>query len=197
MSTRLPEVVRLKISAERFLKVLRQLSIDYVMIGGIPAGFYGQPRFTEDLDFAADPVAAAERFPELTQELEQKGFILTSSRPTREELKSIPSLRFVDERNRTLIDLVLHPRGFIWDPEILKRRREERLLTGSMKIWCVPLEDLIVMKIASGEPQDLKDLERIISRRFDEIDWSYLRRRAQRFGLEKKVDEIHKRFSIA
>jgi predicted nucleotidyltransferase len=196
LSSRLPEIVKLKISAERFLKVLRQLNIDYVMIGGIPAGFYGQPRFTEDLDFTADPVAVAERFVELVHKLEQKGFILTSSRPTREKLKSIVSLRFVDERNRTLIDLVLHPRGFIWNPEILKRRREERLLTRSMKIWCVPLEDLIVMKIANGEPQDLKDLEKIVSRRFDEIDWGYLSRRAQKFGLKKEVDEIHKRFSI-
>ena len=196
MSSRLPEVVKLKISAERFLKVLHQLNIDYVMIGGIPAGFYGQPRFTEDLDFTADPVAVAERFSELVHQLEQKGFIFTSSRPTIEELKSIVSLRFADKRNGTLIDLVLHPRGFIWDPEILKRRREEKLLTRSMKLWCVPLEDLIVMKIASGEPQDLKDLEKIVSRRFEEMDWSYLRRRAQRFGIENKVDEIHKRFSI-
>jgi len=196
LSTRLPEVVKLKISAERFLKVLRQLSIDYVMIGGIPTGFYGQPRFTEDLDFTTDPVAVAERFPELTQELEQKGFILTSNRPTREKLKSIVSLRFVDVRNRTLIDLVPHPRGFIWDPEILKRRREQKLLTPNMKIWCVSLEDLIMMKITNGEPQDLKDLEKIVSRRFDEIDWSYLRRRAQQFGLKKRVDEIHKRFNI-
>ena len=196
MSSRSLEVVKLKISAERFLKILRKLNIDYVMIGGIPAGFYGQPRATEDLDFTANPVAVAKEFPELVHELEQKGFILTSSRPTIEELKNIVSLRFIDVRNRTLIDLVLHPRGFIWDPEILKRRREERLLTHRMKIWCAPLEDLIIMKIANGEPQDLKDLEKIVSRRFNEMDWSYLRRRAQRFGLEKKVDEIHKRFSI-
>lgn len=195
MSTRLPEVVKLKISAERFLKVLRQLSIDYVMIGGIPAGFYGQPRFTEDLDFTADPTAVAQRFAELIQELERRDFILASSRPTREELNRTVSLRFADVRNKTLIDLALHPRGFSWDPEILKRRREEKLLTRDMKIWCVPLEDLIVMKIANGEPQDLKDVERIVSRRFDEIDWSYLRRRAQQFDLKNSVDEIHKRFS--
>ena len=120
MSTGLPELVRLKISAERFLKVLHQLSIDYVMIGGIPAGFYGQPRFTEDLDFTADPEAVIKRFAELIQELERRDFILASSRPTREELKAISSLRIVDARNKTIIDLVLHPKGFSWDPEILK-----------------------------------------------------------------------------
>jgi hypothetical protein len=164
------------------------------MIGGIPAGFYGQPRFTEDLDFAADPNAVVESFTELIEELERRDFVLASRRPTREELKRLTSLRIVDTRNGTIIDLVIHPNGFSWDAEILKRRREERLLTQKMKIWCVPLEDLIVMKIANGEPLDLKDVERIVSRRFDEIDWSYLLRRAQRFDLKKKIDEIHKRF---
>ena len=197
MSASLPELVRLKISTERFLKVLHQLGIDYVMIGGIPAGFYGQPRFTEDLDFAVDPEAVIKRFAELIQELERRDFILASSRPTREELKAISSLRIVDARNKTIIDLVLHPKGFSWDPEILKRRRQERLLSHKMKIWCVSIEDLIVMKIANGEPQDLKDVERIVSRRFDEIDWSYLSRRAQRFDLKKEIDEIRRRFKIA
>jgi len=197
LSARLPELVRLKISAERFLKVLRQLGIDYVMIGGIPAGFYGQPRFTEDLDFTADPEAAVKKFAELIQELERRDFILASSRPTGEELKSVSSLRIVDTRNKTIIDLVLHPKGFSWDSEILRRRRRESLLSPKMKIWCVSIEDLIVMKIANGEPQDLKDVEKIVSRRFDEIDWSYLARRAQRFDLKREIGEIHRRFKIA
>lgn len=167
------------------------------MIGGIPAGFYGQPRFTEDLDFTADPEAAVKKFAELIRELERRDFILASSRPTSEELKSVSSLRIVDTRNKTMIDLVLHPKGFSWDPEILRRRRQERLLSYKMKIWCVSIEDLVVMKIANGEPQDLKDVERIVSRRFDEIDWSYLARRAQRFDLKKEIDEIHRRFNIA
>jgi hypothetical protein len=138
-----------------------------------------------------------ERFAELIQELERRDFILASNRPTREELKALSSLRIVDARNKTIIDLVLHPQGFSWDPEILRRRRQESLLSHKMKMWCVSIEDLIVMKIANGEPQDLKDVERIVSRRFDEIDWRYLSRRAKRFDLKKGIDEIHRRFKIA
>lgn len=197
MSRSFPEIVKLKISAERFLKVLHRLNIEYVMIGGIPAGFYGEPRSTEDLDFTADPFAVIENFPELIQELERNDFILGSSRPTREELKNFTSLRFFDVRKKIMIDLVLHPKGFNWDSDILKKRREERLLTRGMKIWCISIEDLIVMKIANGTPQDLKDIEKIVSRRFKNIDWDYLRRRAKKFNLKKKIDEIYKRFSIA
>jgi len=167
------------------------------MIGGIPAGFYGEPRSTEDLDFTADPFAVIENFPELIQELERNDFILGSSRPTREELKNFTSLRFFDVRKKIIVDLVLHPKGFNWDSDILKKRREERLLTRGMKIWCISIEDLIVMKIANGTPQDLKDIEKIVSRRFKNIDWDYLRRRAKKFNLKKKIDEIYKRFSIA
>lgn len=196
MSARFPELVKLKISAERFLKILRNLGIEYVMIGGVPAGFYGQPRFTQDLDFTVDPVATTEKIAELIQELETHEFQLVSGTPpTKEELKRITSLRFIDLRKKTIIDLILHPRGFKWDPEILKRRRQERLLTRSMKTWCVPLEDMIVMKIANGDPQDLKDLEGILTRRFKEIDWNYLRMRTRQFNLIKEVDEICKRFS--
>lgn len=197
MSRSLPEIVKLKISAERFLKVLHRLNIEYVMIGGIPAGFYGEPRFTADLDFTADPFAVVENFPELIQELERNDFILYSSRPTREELKNFTSLRFFDVRKKIMIDLVLHPKGFNWDSDILKKRREERLLTRSMKIWCISIEDLIVMKIANGTPQDLEDIEKIVSRRFKKIDWDYLSRRAKKFNLKKEIDEIYKRFSIA
>jgi len=197
LSRSFPEIVKLKISAERFLKVLHRLNIEYVMIGGIPAGFYGEPRSTEDLDFTADPFAVIENFPELIQELERNDFILGSSRPTREELKNFTSLRFFDVRKKIIVDLVLHPKGFNWDSDILKKRREERLLTRGMKIWCISIEDLIVMKIANGTPQDLKDIEKIVSRRFKNIDWDYLRRRAKKFNLKKKIDEIYKRFSIA
>jgi len=196
LSTRFPELAKLKISAERFLKVLRSLGIEYVMIGGMPAGFYGQPRFTQDLDFTVDPVATAEKIAELIQELETRRFQLVSgSLPAKEELKRISSLRFIDMQNRTMIDLVLNPRGFKWDPDILKRRRREKILTRRMSIWCVPLEDMIVMKIANGEPQDLKDLEGIMTRRFKEVDWNYLRMRAKQFNVTREVDEIRKRFS--
>jgi len=197
LAERFPQLTRLKISAHRFLKILSELGIDYVMIGGIPIGFYGEPRFTQDLDFAVDPKALVIRFTEFLQEIERENFLLSSSRPTMEELKSIASLRFIDLRNRTIIDLVLHPKGFNWDPDVLNRRREQKLLPGRGKIWCVSLEDLIVMKIASGEPQDYKDLERMISRRFKEIDWSYLRKRAKKFNVTEEVEEIYKRFSIA
>jgi len=197
LAERFPQLTRLKISAERFLKVLSGLGIDYVMIGGIPVGFYGEPRFTQDLDFAVDPRLFAGRFAEFLQEIERENFMLSSSRPTAEELKSTTSLRFIDLRNKTIIDLVLHSKGFNWDHDILNRRREEKLLPGRGKIWCVSLEDLIVMKIANGEPQDYKDLEGIISRRFKKIDWSYLRKRAKKFNLIEEVEEIYKRFSIS
>ena len=196
MLTRFPELVKLKISTERFLKVLRNLGIEYVMIGGIPAGFYGQPRFTQDLDFTVDPGAIAENFAELIQQLETHHFqIVSGSLPTKEELKRISSLRLIDMQNRTLIDLVLNPRGFRWDLNILKRRRQERIFSHHMTVWVVSLEDMIVMKIANGKPQDLKDLEGIVTRRFKEVDWKYLRMRAGQFNLNREVDEIHKRFS--
>jgi len=197
LAERFPQLTRLKISAHRFLKTLNGLGIDYVMIGGIPVGFYGEPRFTQDLDFAVDPRVFADRFAEFLQEIERGHFLLSSTRPTVEELKSIPSLRFIDLRNRTIIDLVLHPKGFNWDTDTLNRRREEKLLPGKGKIWCVSLEDLIVMKVANGEPQDYKDLERVISRRFKEIDWSYLRKRAKKFDLTEEVEAIYERFSIS
>ncbi len=197
MSTHLPELVKLKISAGRFLKVLRSLGIEYVMIGGIPAGFYGEPRFTQDLDFTADPIAIYKNYPQLIQQLETHQFLLVSgSLPTKTELKRISSLRFIDMQNKTMIDLVLNPRGFKWDFDILKRRRKEKILTRHMTIWVVPLEDMIVMKIANGESQDLKDLEGIMIHRFKEVDWEYLRTRAKQFNVAKEIDEICKRFSL-
>jgi hypothetical protein len=164
------------------------------MIGGIPSGFYGEPRFTQDLDFAVDPDVLARMFIEFLQEIERENFLLASNRPTIEELKKVTSLRLIDLKNRVMIDLVLRPRGFKLDADVLSRRRVLKLLPGRGKIWCVSPEDLIIMKIANGEPQDLKDIEKIVSRRFKEIDWNYLRKRANKFNLTEEIDEIHDRF---
>jgi hypothetical protein len=196
LAATLPQLVNFKISAERFLKVLHGLGIEYAMIGAIPASFYGNPRLTQDLDFTSDPEKVAGNFPELIQELEKEGFLLVSTRPTIQELKTFTSLRFIDLRKKTFIDLVLHPKGFRWDSEFLKRRRKEKILPGKIRIWCLSIEDLIIMKIANGEPQDYKDLEGILSRRFNEIDWNYLRKRSREFGLNEHIDEVYKRFSL-
>ena len=92
--------------------------------------------------------------------------------------------------------MLLIPDRFRWDLNILKRHREERIFSRHMTVWVVSLEDMIVMKIANGKSQDLKDLEGIVARRFREVDWKYLRTRARQFNLRREVDEIHKRFSM-
>jgi len=58
------------------------------------------------------------------------------------------------------------------------------------------LEDLIILKLMSGERKDLMDLKKIFSQKREEIDISYLQIRARQAGLEKDLEKILRRLKF-
>ena len=58
------------------------------------------------------------------------------------------------------------------------------------------LEDLLILKLMSGERKDISDAKRIIAQRGGDLDWDYLMRRARQTGLEKDLVGLLRRMGV-
>jgi hypothetical protein len=133
------------------LSALGRHRVKYLIVGGWAVVYYGEPRYTKDLDIFVDADVtncrrlqrALESFagplPELTLEdlADTKRVIMMGRPPTRIDLlKSIDGVRFETAwKNRVYIQL------------------------DSVRANFISRKDLIRNKRASGRPQDLLDLQ--------------------------------------
>jgi len=67
----------------------------------------------------------------------------------------------------------------------LKRRQKQR--TGKFMFYTIAAEDLLLMKLKAGRPQDWADLLGVLRRQKGNVNWPYLRRWARRLGLSQEV----------
>ncbi|MEB3860667.1 MAG: hypothetical protein GSR84_00425 [Desulfurococcales archaeon] len=79
----------------------------------------------------------------------------------------------------------------ILDSEFIERSREvaENILLPSM-------EDIIILKLMSGERKDIDDIKKILAQAWHRIDKDYLYRRAQQAGLERELRKVLRRAGL-
>lgn len=181
----------LKATTNRFTRALDRYGIPYAIVGGIAASYYGEIRLTRDLDVAVK--ISLENMENLFELFEREAFTPIEYL-TVFELVEKPTLYLIDQRNQIRIDLHINPKGLTLDSETLKRRRQINLGHGWGKLWFVSPEDLIMMKITSRRPIDLMDIEHIIARNLNTLDWKYLTERAAKFNLQLEIQELAKKF---
>jgi len=183
----------LKATANRLIRALDNYGIPYAIVGGIAASYYGEIRVTRDLDVAVS--ISAENAERLFELFDREGFTPIEYLTVSELIKK-PTLYLLDQRNQTRIDLHINPKGLKLDEETLKRRRLINLGHGWEKIWFISPEDLITMKITSRRPIDLVDVEHIVARNLNTLDWRYLKEKASKFNIQIEVQELVKKFKI-
>ena len=59
-----------------------------------------------------------------------------------------------------------------------------------------PIEDIVVMKLMSGERKDIVDVKRILAQTWHRVDEEYLYRRAWQAGLEKELEKMLRRLGL-
>lgn len=135
--------------------LFESLGIDYALIGGIAAMYYGRSRFTEDVDFVAEPghMLVLEQHP---AEMEQHHFEPTCTHK-------------LYHQSGVQVDL--------WKDEhsadIIERSREVEL--AGRRIRMIDPTDLAAMKLRAGRVKDDYDLSEMI--RAGAIDEPTLRQR--------------------
>jgi predicted nucleotidyltransferase len=150
----------------QLISLLRRLaheSVDFVVIGGVAVELHGYARFTKDLDIVYATNAA---------NLERLGTVLvqldTRLRGIEENVPFVPDAHMLKRTQMLTLDTSLGGLDLLVDPQGAARYEEmrERALTvdfDGLQIRVVALEDLLSMKRAAGRPQDVADVDALLT----------------------------------
>ena len=150
----------------RAIPLLRRLSeagIDFVVIGGVAVYLQGYARFTKDLDIVYATNAA---------NLERLGEVLVSLgarlRGIEEDIPFVPDARTLRQTTILTLDTPSGSIDLLVDPpgaarfEDLRERADIVELDGT-EFRVVSLDDLLSMKRAAGRPQDIADIDALLT----------------------------------
>ncbi len=188
---------------QRFVPALRRLQrllqgasaalqtpIHFALIGGLAVSTWGVVRATQDIDLLADgdpsPLRDLRLRVALQDFLEKRG--CRSEWRVGERDDPIPLLLRV-EMPRTLRPLEAdilwaHKR---WQREALARRIAIKV--SRLEVFVLHPEDLILMKLEAGGPQDLLDVEALFSNPTQELSVARLKRKASGLGLSTLLEK--------
>lgn len=138
---------------KEFIQLLNEKSVKYLLVGGYAVGFYGNPRFTKDLDLWME--CSNENAEKIEEVLKEFGFGSLGLTPD-DFLDPDGIIQLGHPPAR--IDLIMGASGVIFEECFPKR---EIVLLDGVTVNLINLEDLKINKKASGRYQDLADLENL------------------------------------
>lgn len=173
-------------AAWQFHQFFNSHHIPYVMIGGLAAQHWGQPRLTHDLDITVViPI----------EETDSVLNLLTTKFQTRIsdalEFAKKHRVLLLYASNGCNVDISVGLPGY--EDELIKRAPSLELEKGQIVNIC-SAEDLIIHKAAAGRPRDLEDIAGVINRQGSKLDVNYIRGWLREFSLILETDEVVNRF---
>jgi hypothetical protein len=148
---------------EPLLRQLAAAGVDFLAIGGVAVAAQGYGRATKDLDIVYATNAA---------NLERLGDVLVRLgarlRGIRDDVPFVPDARTLKHTSILTLDTPLGSIDLLVDPEGSARYDEmrERALRvdlDGVTIRVVSVEDLLSMKRAAGRPQDIADIDALLT----------------------------------
>jgi len=148
---------------EPLLRHLAEASVDFVVIGGVAVAAQGYGRSTKDLDIVYATNAA---------NLERLGDVLVRLgarlRGVREDVPFVPDARTLKRTQILTLDTPLGSIDLLVDPDGAARYEEMReradlVELDDVEFRVVAVEDLLSMKRAAGRPQDVADVDALLT----------------------------------
>jgi Nucleotidyl transferase AbiEii toxin, Type IV TA system len=170
---------------ERILAVLNELGIRFHVTGGIAASFYGDPRYTQDLDIVVDLAPGRPETAQLLASLSRSHLITREVAIQAIEEKGL--FQAID--NRSMIKIDFHVGEKI--PGELSRSTRRQIIPGVFTPL-VSKEDSILSKlywIQQGSHRSRRDVTEML-RRDEDFDPTILKQRAAALGLLGLLDEM-------
>lgn len=160
--------------------------IPYFIMGGIAVQFWGEPRFTRDLDITI--------VVEPGEEVEIINAILACFPPRIENAKEFAvkyRVILVTVPGLCDVDISLGFPGY--EMEAAKRAIDYDIGNGRFVRLC-SAEDLIIHKIVAHRPQDITDVEGVLIRQRNQLDFTYIQRWLKEFAEALDMPEIEETF---
>ena len=143
-----------------------------IMVHGVDLG-----RETRDWDVAIDKPFTPELRDAITRELRSRGF------------------RVQWRKWGFLVEDDIHI-DINYAPLILDREFIDRSRVVIENILLPSIEDIVVLKLMSGEKKDIGDVKKILAQAWDRLDKEYLYRRARQAGLERELRKVLRRLGL-
>lgn len=185
------EITDPRVLLTRIAKVLNDLSIPYLVTGGMAVFIWGRPRYTADIDIVIE--LSESQIQSLVEELRKlgdKGYIDPES--IRTAVRTPGEFNFIEGETGVKVDF--------WEMKQsdFDRKRMERRIPLTIlgeKIFFISPEDLILAKtqwhIRSASSRQIEDIESIFAISGETLDQAYLKEWALKLGcwnvLEKFV----------
>lgn len=174
----------LKITLADILTILLARQCKFHLTGGLASSFYGEPRFTQDIDIVIR-VSIGASLNQLIQDLSQKFIVDRAAIEDAVQHKSI----FQALHEETMIKVDFHVGEAISGE--LDRSHSEEILAGVV-VPLVSKEDAILSKliwIKKGSNKSRHDVKAVL-KRSGEIDFDYLNSKATELSVESILKEL-------
>jgi len=169
------------------IEALEESRVDYVIVGGLAAIYYGEPRATQDIDVIIRP-SSEENIERLCSAFQNRGFIvLGGCSAIKNSLAERSHTTIYDKDYMFRVDL----QGVYNRLNALAFEGRRRVKIFGVDAWIQGPEDLIIAKLSYyvGN-RDLRDVIAILRNSRHMIDWDRLRSIAKEFGLSETIDRL-------
>jgi len=165
-------------SLKELCSFLEDQGIEYMLIGGLAVGVWGEPRATVDIDFLV--ATGLDDFDALKQKLtESSRFVFIHDGPM-----VFGKITFLRATLKSNADISV---DFLFADDEFKNRalqRKETVILNDVPVNISSPEDLILLKLLSGREQDRLDAEKIIKIQKENLDMEYMKEWLRRLGVE-------------
>jgi hypothetical protein len=178
------------------VETFEALGIDYMISGSQASIYYGEPRFTQDIDLVAEVQAA--HVPALLERFPFPEFYLSED-AAREAIRARGQFNIIHPASGLKIDVLLR-KETPYDRLEFDRRRRQPLLPGKEAYFARP-EDVIIYKMIyfreGRSERHLRDIASMLRISAAEIDTGYVDQWAQRLDLSEIWKEVRRRVTMA
>jgi hypothetical protein len=189
-----------RVTTAFLMRELKNNGVRYVLAGAFPVQFYGRERLSRDLDVV---ICLDQKSAENVFKLLKSGrYTLIYPLEYEEKMDSPNSLfklnlvKIRDKKTESLIDLILNPSevGFEFNSESEKRMRT--IDVDGEEAYIPSPEDYLIMKFKSRRPgtHDFEDIVSTLTAQFDNLDWDYLTKRAEKQNLISLLNHYRSAF---
>ncbi len=167
---------------EYVVSVLESLKLRYFVTGSIASIYYGEPRFTNDIDVVVD--LPEHRIPELCAAFPAEEFYLSDEAAAR-AVRAHGTFNILHPSSGLKVDVIV-PEKTLFNHHRFQRMK--RVQTGEeLESSFSSAEDVIIMKMEffrrGSSDKHLRDITGILKLRGDRLDMDYIENWADQMGL--------------
>jgi len=173
----------------RFLRVLEEAGVEYMLVGSVASSVHGEPRSTQDFDIVIEKSITA--LEQLLASLDPEVYYFDPS-TARQAYRRSSQFNVLDMEQVWKFDIIFQ-RGDAWSRSAFSRRIEGEF--SGVKMTVLSPEDSILSKLQwaekmGGSERQLRDVAGIVQVRSEDLDYDYLDEWLARLGVEDMWAQI-------